>query len=127
MQKNNPPTNPELDHFAAEEIMGWEVKTHSDGFQTRNDYHESWGLKTFAISVADFSPTTKIEQALECLIAWNKECLHVDMIDLIFDAFKGTWRVGLAKDEFNVNPIELKDLALKIMQTLWEMEEGSNA
>ena len=71
------------------------------------------------ILIKDFSPSTNIEQALMVLMEWNKQHNYLMRIDFNI-GISGAITVG----KHDLTGKTLPDCALKIMETLMEVEGG---
>lgn len=68
---NPTPTADQLDRFGAEEIHGWEIHSYMDKEHPDSIFRNAWVVNRintliFGCWVDDYSPSTKIGQALEC-------------------------------------------------------------
>ena len=123
--ENPNPTTAQLTAFGAGK-MGWRKHKHAPIWVIDNP-NSAKGEVSVIIqeTFANFTPTTDIVQALEILDAWNSSHEISKIIDMEYDPW--TRKYSLREYEgggYLVSEINLKDLALQIMLTLWEVDNG---
>lgn len=120
-------------------LMGWEYRCAGnipEHFDPTAGYWNDEGTEgrdyVFISRREDYSPATKIEQALELLDKWNENdekdwgAFH---IGLRYDAEMREWFVQSQQDDFGdylkeTKTTSLKDLPRKIVETVLEVEGG---